>query len=223
MRGFNLSDKPDGEKNYGIRELVEDIRGLCQALEINQVNLAGHDWGGLVAWAFAEQHPELLNKLIILNAPHPKIFLDSLQNDKKQQRASSYIFRFQSEGGDFLLENNYQFLQLAVFAGPRNQKAFSKEDKEKYFAAWSQPSAVLAGVNYYRAFPHTYKGSGIIDVPTLVIWGLKDMFLLPLQLERMSELVKNLKIIRCENGSHWILHDEPDLVVAEIKTFINIK
>lgn len=220
MRGYNTSDKPEGEKNYTIDLLVKDIKGLCAALNLEKVTLAGHDWGGMVAWCLAEQYPNLLNKIIILNAPHPKIFLDSLISDKKQQQSSSYIFRFQSEGGDFLKENNFQFLQLAVFAGARNPKAFTKEDKKRYFEAWSQPGAITAGVNYYRAFPTSYKGTGMIDVPTLVIWGMRDIFLRPKLLDRIPEFVKDLRVVRIEDSSHWILHDAPLDVIKLIKDFM---
>ena len=120
-----------------------------------------------------------------------------------------------------MVEHNFQFLQLAVFGSARNKSAFSEEDKKKYLESWSRPGAILAGVNYYRAFPRSYKGSGIIKVPTLVIWGLGDIFLLPKQLDRMPEFVRNLKIIKIEHSSHWIIQDEPDRVTAEIVEFIN--
>ncbi|MHA1145602.1 MAG: alpha/beta fold hydrolase [Candidatus Helarchaeota archaeon] len=221
MRGYNTSDKPEGMENYGIDILVQDMVGLFEELGFDKINLAGHDWGGLVAWAVAEQYPDLIEKLIILNAPHPKAFLHSLQVDKQQQRASAYIFKFQTpEGEKFLLENDFQGLQLAVFAGPRNRKAFSKEDRKRYFDAWSRPGAISAGVNYYRAFPYSYKGTGIIKVPTLVIWGMKDIYLLPQQLIHMSDYVENLKIIRSEKSTHWILHDDPALVVQSMRDFI---
>ncbi|MEJ2277049.1 MAG: alpha/beta hydrolase [Candidatus Lokiarchaeota archaeon] len=73
LRGYNLSDKPENQESYKIQYLIEDVRSICQTLQLEKVTLIGHDWGGMIAWIFAEQHPELLNKLIILNAPHPKI------------------------------------------------------------------------------------------------------------------------------------------------------
>ena len=224
MRGYNKSDKPEGIENYNTDLLISDIKVLAKELEIKIFNLGGHDWGGLVAWIFAEKYPELVNKLIILNAPHPVIFTEKLSNDSQQQKASNYIFHFQSKDGEkFLIENNYQGLQLAVFSGSRNRKAFDKEDRKRYISAWSQPGAITAGVNYYRAFRPPYKGDGIIKVPTLVIWGMKDIFLLPKLLDNLDDFVSDLKIIRSEKSSHWILQDDPDLVIKSIKQFIENK
>ncbi len=221
LRGYNKSDKPLGVENYDIEILVSDVKKLCEFFKFKKINLAGHDWGGIIAWVFAEKHPDLLNNLIILNAPHPKIFLYTIFNDKKQKRASSYVFQFQSEGGEqFLLDNDYQVLQLTIFGMVKNKKAFTSKDKELYLNAWAEPNAIISGVNYYKAFSKGYKGSGLIEVPTLVLWGMKDMYLLPIQLEDLPKYVKNLKIIHIENASHWIMHDDPQHVIKEIKDFV---
>jgi len=94
MRGYNLSDKPDGIENYKLDILIEDIKGLSEKLGFTEFNLAGHDWGGMVSWALAEKYPEILKKLIILNAPHPKIFRKLITKDNDQKKASGYIVRF---------------------------------------------------------------------------------------------------------------------------------
>jgi len=201
--------------------LIGDIEGLIENLKLKQVYLAGHDWGGVVAWALAEKHPELLKKLIILNAPHPKIFQKSLRTDKKQQEASSYIFEFLKPNAEKkLYEDDYRRLKKAVFEDMINKTNFTEFDKEKYREAWSQPGALLGGVNYYRANTSFDEWTGIIEVPTLVIWGMKDVALLPQQLEGLSDYVKNLKIIRSENSSHWITNDDFDLIVSSIKEFV---
>lgn len=221
MRGYNLSDKPNDVKKYKMEYLIGDIKGLIEELNLKRVYLAGHDWGGVVAWAFAEKYPELLKKLIILNAPHPKIFQKSLRTDKKQQEASSYIFEFLKPNGEKkLYEDDYRTLKKAVFEDMFSKTNFTEFDKEKYIEAWSQPGAILGGVNYYRANTSFDEWTGIIELPTLVIWGMKDVALLPQQLEGLSDYVKNLKIVRSENSSHWITHDDPDLIVSSIKEFI---
>ena len=221
MRGYNKSDKPAGVQNYDIDILVSDIKALCEYFKFEKINIAGHDWGGIVAWVFAEQYPSLLDKLIILNAPHPKIFHETIINDKKQRRASSYVFQFQSEGGErFLLDNDYQVLKLTVFGMVRNKNALTEKDKELYFKAWAQSNAIISGVNYYKAFAKGHGSSGIIKVPTLVIWGMKDIYLLPIQLENLPKYVNDLKIIKSETASHWIMHDDPALVIKEIRKFI---
>ncbi len=221
MRGYNLSDKPNDVKKYKMEFLIGDIKGLIEELKLKQVFLAGHDWGGLVAWVFAEKHPELLKKLIILNAPHPKIFQKTLRTDKKQQEASSYIFEFlKPQAEKKLYEDDYRRLKKAVFEDMFSKTNFTEFDKEKYIEAWSQPGAILGGVNYYRANMSFDEWTGIIELPTLVIWGMNDVALLPQQLEGLSDYVKNLKIVRSENSSHWITHDDPDLIISSIKEFI---
>lgn len=220
MRGYNLSDKPKDVESYKLEFLVEDIKGLIEELKLKKVFLAGHDWGGMVAWAFAEKYPEL-EKLIILNAPHPKIFQKTLRTDKKQQEASSYIFEFLKPNAEKkLYEDDYRRLKRAVFEDMINKSNFTEFDKEKYIEAWSQPGAILGGVNYYRANTSFDEWTGIIEVPALVIWGMKDVALLPQQLEGLSDYVKNLKIVRSENSSHWITNDDPDLIVSSIKEFV---
>ena len=221
MRGYNLSDKPKDVRKYKMEYLIGDIKGIIKELNLKRVILAGHDWGGVVAWAFAEKYPELLKKLIILNAPHPKIFQKSLRKDKEQQEASSYIFEFlKPQAEKKLYEDDYRRLKKAVFEDMFSKTNFTEFDKEKYIEAWSQPGAILGGVNYYRANTSFDEWTGIIELPTLVIWGMKDVALLPQQLEGLSGYVKNLKIVRSENSSHWITHDDPDLIISSIKEFI---
>ncbi|MEE9376566.1 MAG: alpha/beta hydrolase [Candidatus Lokiarchaeia archaeon] len=216
MRGYNLSDKPEGVENYKIDILIEDIKCISETLRLGKFCLAGHDWGGAVAWIFAEKYPELLKKLIILNAPHHKIFSQKLRTDKEQQKASFYIFEFYKPNGEqFIIENNYKALRESVF-----NENFSDFDKEKYLEAWSQPGAILGGVNYYRANKSFKDWSGIIEVPTLVLWGMKDFALRPQLLEGLSDYIKDFRIERHEKSSHWITHDAPEFVSLKIREFI---
>jgi pimeloyl-ACP methyl ester carboxylesterase len=223
LRGFNLSDKPKGVDNYKMEKLIEDIRGLIDNLDLkeNKINLAGHDWGGVIAWCFAEKYPNLLKKLIILNAPHPKIFQEKLRTNKAQQKASYYIFEFLKPNGEkWLYNDNLKWLKWAVFEGIIDKKNFTEFDKKLYLDAWSQPDAILSGVNYYRANRNYDDWTGIIEVPTLVIHGMKDVAILPDVLDDLEQYVKNLKIVKSENSSHWIMHDVPNLVITQIKNFI---
>ena len=220
MRGYNLSDKPDGIENYKLEILIEDIKGLSEQLKLGKFNLAGHDWGGMVSWTLAEKYPEILKKLIILNAPHPKIYRKLVTTDDSQKKASSYIVRFYKEGENFLYEKNFEALQLSVFGTAKKKNAFSDFDKEKYLEAWSQPGALAGGVNYYKANRRYEQWSGIINVPTLVIFGMKDIFVLPKVLVGLEVFVKDLKIVRIENASHWLMHDDPELVNSAIQKFI---
>ncbi len=216
MRGYNLSDKPEDVENYKIEILIEDIKGISEELNLGEFYLAGHDWGGAVAWIFAEKYPNLLKKLIILNAPHHRVFQKVLRSDKEQQKASFYIFEFLKPNGEaFIIENDYYWLKEAVFT-----ENFSDIDKEKYIEAWSQSGAIVGGVNYYRANTSFEDWEGNIDVPTLVLWGMKDQALKPQLLEGLSDYVKDLRIERHEQSSHWITHDAPEFVSSKILDFI---
>lgn len=214
MRGYNLSDKPKGIENYKIEFLMDDLKGLIETLKLGKIFLAGHDWGGIVAWAFSEKYPELLKKLAILNAPHMKIFQQKLRTDKKQQKASYYIYEFlKPDGEKFLFENDSKWLKFAVF-----QKNFTEFDKKQYLGAWTQ-EAILGGVNYYRANISFKDWKGKISVPTLVVHGMKDIAVLSSVLEGLSDYVDDLKIVRVENSSHWVMNDQPELVVSAFKEF----
>jgi len=218
MRGYNLSDKPKGVSNYKIELLIEDIKGLIESLNLGKIFLAGHDWGGAVAWTFAEKYPDMLQKLAILNAPHMKIFQQKLRTDKKQQEASFYIFEFlKPDGEQFAIKDDFKWLKWAVFSG--NKKDFTDFDKEQYLSAWTQPGAILGGVNYYRANTSFKDFTGKITIPTLVIHGMKDVALLSSVLDGLPDYVDDLKIVRLEDSSHWVMHDQPELVISSFKEF----
>ncbi|MFX1284624.1 MAG: alpha/beta fold hydrolase [Promethearchaeota archaeon] len=216
MRGYNLSDKPKGVNNYNVDILAEDIKKLTDELNLGKFTLAGHDWGGVISYVFAEKFSNELKKLIILNAPHPKIFQKHLRTDKKQQKASNYIFEFMKPDGEkFLFEDNLMWLKRAVFSSVKDEF-----DRQKYIQAWSQPDAIVSGVNYYRANLSFDDWSGVINVPTLVIWGMKDIALLSGLLEGLSKYISDLKIVRSENSGHWIMYDDPELVISSIQDFL---
>jgi len=218
MRGYNLSDKPKGVSNYKIELLIQDIKGLIESLNLGKIFLAGHDWGGAVAWTFAEKYPDMLQKLAILNAPHMKIFQQKLRTDKKQQEASFYIFEFlKPDGEQFAIKDDFKWLKWAVFSG--NKKDFTDFDKEQYLSAWTQPGAILGGVNYYRANTSFKDFTGKITIPTLVIHGMKDVALLSSVLDGLPDYVDDLKIVRLEDSSHWVMHDQPELVISSFKEF----
>jgi len=220
-RGVNLSEKPTGVENYDLKLLVDDVKNLSEKLELGRFSLAGHDWGGLIAWGFADKYPEKLKKLIVLDSPHYRIMSKQIVSDKKQRKASGYIFQMLKPGGEeAFIRNNYQLLKYAVFGNARKKDAFTEFDKEKYVEAWSQPGAILGGVNYYRANRSFQGWSGVIKTPTLVIHGMKDSYVKPGVLEGLDEYVKDLTIVKAEESSHWVMHDAPELVVSSIRKFI---
>ncbi|MHA1147963.1 MAG: alpha/beta fold hydrolase [Promethearchaeota archaeon] len=201
--------------------IITDIEQLILNLELGKVVLIGHDWGGALSWAFAEKHPELIDKLIIINAPHSKIFHKKISGDKKQRKSSGYIFQMLKPGGEkAFLRNDFQLLKFSVFGTVRNKDAFNEFDKLKYIEAWSQSGAILGGVNYYRANRKMEGLSGYIKVPTLVIHGMKDKYIRAGVLEGLDEYVEDLKIIRIKEASHWVMHDSPEIVVGAITDFV---
>ncbi len=220
LRGYNLSDKPKGVENYDMNILIEDLINLVDYFKFDEIYLAGHDWGGVIAWCFAEKYPDRVEKMMILNAPHPKIFQEQLSKNKAQQRASFYIFEFlKPHGEQFVIKNDFKWLKWAVFSGMDKKKDFTEYDKQKYLKAWSEPGAIEGGVNYYRANLNFKAWTGKIKVPTIVIHGMDDVAVLPSVLDGLDEYVKNLKIVKVEKASHWVMHDVPELIAKNIKDY----
>jgi pimeloyl-ACP methyl ester carboxylesterase len=233
MRGYNLSAKPGGVDRYQMKDLVEDVRALAEHLGYKKFILVGHDWGGGVAWSFAIAHPEYLEKLVIVNCPHPAILARELANNPAQQQASQYMLMFRSAQAEQLLSaNNYAGLVDGVLGDGLKTGVFTEADKQAYIAAWSQPGALTGGLNYYRAAnlgppapgaavePAPDPGSLLVKVPTLVIWGEKDTALLTGNLDGMDKFVPNLTVKRIPDGSHWVIHEKPELVNGYIREFI---
>ena len=205
MRGYNLSDKPEGIENYRIELLIEDIIGIIDQLHFGSAYLAGHDWGGVLSWFIAEKYPDKIRKLGIINAPHLKIFQERLKYDEAQKKASSYIYNFLKPNGEkILIADSFKLLR----AGFKDQ---DQETEDKYVKAWSN-GTITCGVNYYRANLDYKDWSGIINVPTLVIHGMKDKSVLPGVLEGLEEYVKDLKIIRPEILGHSPMKEDPQLI-----------
>ena len=233
MRGYNLSSKPAEVEQYRIKYLVNDVRALAEHLGHKKFILVAHDWGGGVAWPFAMRHPEYLEKLVIINAVHPTIFMRELRDNPVQQRASQYILTYRTPGAEGILSrNDYALLAGNLLADGLAQGYFTERDKKAYIEAWSQPGALTGGLNYYRA-AHLGSFTGerddslssgpslsTVDVPTLVIWGEKDKWLLVGNLEGLERYVPNLTIRRIPDGSHWVIHEKPTLVNSYIREFV---
>ena len=243
MRGYNLSDKPNSEEQYRMSYLVDDVLSLANHFSPGKkFVLVAHDWGGAVAWAFAIAHPERLEKLVIVNAPHPGVFGRLLATDPKQQQASQYMLMFRSPQAEQTLSaNNYTPLVNAVLGAGLQSGVFTEEDKQAYIKAWSQPGALTGGLNYYRAnavgppptgqatSKDTPASSGsfgadpsrlTVKVPTLVIWGEKDTALLTGNLDGLDQFVPQLTIKRIPEGTHWVIHEKSAEVNGYIRDFI---
>lgn len=222
MRGFGRSDKPQGVDAYRLPHLVADVLAVLDRISpARPAVLIGHDWGGVIAWQFAIQHPERLEKLVIINAPHPAVFVRELMNNPAQRRASAYVALFRSPLAEPLLRaGRFAFLRRAVFGGAA-PGAFSPEEQRRYLAAWSQTGALTGGLNFYRASRFVpAEAVRPIPMPTLVLWGEKDTALLPGNLEGLEEYVSDLTVRRIPDGTHWVVHEQPGIINGGIKEFL---
>jgi pimeloyl-ACP methyl ester carboxylesterase len=235
QRGFAASDKPDGVENYETDRIVEDVVALADALGLASFTLVGHDWGGAAAWLAALTHPYRVKRLVIVNAPHPLIFQKSVIEDEAQRAASQYIRAFRSPA----MEAGIRAMGLETFLekGLLSHVAEAKlepEERQAYLDDWAREGALTTMLNWYRAsrievpavgeeakaplwthapFPH-------LKMPVLVIWGLKDRALLPVQLEGLHALVDDLRILTSATAGHFVTWEEPELVTGAIRDFI---
>jgi pimeloyl-ACP methyl ester carboxylesterase len=212
-RGINLSSKPDGVAAYSADKLADDIQGLIRERGGESALVAGHDWGGSIAWTLALNHPEVVERLAILDAAHPRKLNEALRTPR-QLRRSWYFFAFQPPGlpERRLRAKDWQFLKNFLRDA---HPAYTSEELDSYVEAWSQPGAETGMLNYYRsAVRHKPKtAAGPINAPTLVIWGLQDRYLGPDLAEPHREDVPNLdRVERLPNASHWVHHDEAERV-----------
>lgn len=233
LRGYNLSDKPEAVEQYRIEHLVEDVDALADHLGHRKIVLVGHDWGGVIAWVFAAAHPERIERLVIINAPHPTIFRRELRENPKQREASAYMLLFRRPDAEqFLSVRDYEALRGPILDRGIRQGYFSEEDREAYLEAWSQPGALTGGLNYYRAAGIGPPSEGeatpeseatdpvMVNVPTLMLWGERDEALLTGNLDGLERYVPNLTVRRIPDGSHWVVHEKPGLVSRAIREFI---
>jgi pimeloyl-ACP methyl ester carboxylesterase len=240
LRGFNLSEKPTGVEDYRAAVLIEDIRALAARLNGGKpFVLVGHDWGGALAWGFAIKYPDLVRKLVIINAPHPGVFDRELTSNPAQQKASQYMLFFRSERAESVLAADRYAALRRIFDGLRRQGRFTDADEQAYLDAWSQPGALTGGLNYYRAArvgppagePASPEAPApmsqsigtpylVVRCPTLVIWGERDDALLTGNLDGLDRYVSHLTIERIPEGSHWVVHEFPERINAVIRGFL---
>ena len=215
LRGYNLSSRPTSVDAYSVDHLAADVRGLIRHCGAESAMLVGHDWGGTVAWATAMNHPEVVDRLAILNAAHPRRLQQGLRH-LNQLRKLWYFFFFQLPG---LPERVVRAKHWRFFRRYQRdaRPPYTQEETERYVDSWSQPGAAAAIINYYRAAVRQQKQTNAqlrpIPAPTLVIWGQRDRYLGRKLAEPDREDVPNLDHVeRLPDASHWVHHDEPERV-----------
>ena len=237
LRGYNLSDKPEGVAHYKPRVLIEDVRQFARHIGTAGLTVVAHDWGGALAWGLAIAHPELVARLVIVNSPHPYLFARDLAREARQQEASAYMNFFRTDKAERVLAEN-DFARLTAMTLDAWGEPAGSAARAAYRQAWSQPGALAGSLNWYRASP-LYPRAGddpgagaffgrsalrrddfIVRVPTLVIWGMRDRTLLPCLLEGLDELVPDLRVERVPDATHWVVHEQPERVEHSIREFI---
>jgi pimeloyl-ACP methyl ester carboxylesterase len=216
MRGYNLSSKPAGWREYDAEPLADDIAALIRHFGVENAYVAGHDWGAAVAYLTAMEHPDVVKRLAILNVPHPARMIASFRT-WRQLRKSWYMFFFQLPviPERLLAANDFAAAKRALRA--ESPGAFSDADIERYVEAWSQPGALTTMINYYRAALRRSPRSSLarmrpIDVPVLVIWGERDAVLGSELAEPEAKWVSNVRVERIPQATHWVQHDAPERV-----------
>jgi pimeloyl-ACP methyl ester carboxylesterase len=216
QRGYNLSDKPKGISSYSIEELTKDILGLIDGLEYEKVNLIGHDFGALVAWMLAVKHPERLHRLGILNVPHPAVMWRFLRRDFEQMRRSWYALFFQLPWlpETVLRLGNWSLASSGLRRSSRDN-AFTNEDIQKYKESWSQPGAMTAMLNWYRAAaryrPEITDGMQVA-VRTLILWGVNDVALSRRMARPSLDYCEEGNLIFFPDATHWVQREDADEV-----------
>ena len=236
LRGYERSSAPLDVAAYRAKFLVQDIAALI-ALEGGHLDcLVAHDWGGAIAWNLAASQPQLMDKLAIINSPHPATFVRELRNSAAQQSTSSYMnFLCRPDAEKLLAEDDYRrlwafFINMGATSG--SHAWLTEGVKQQYRDVWGM--GLRGGCNYYRASPlrpatpQDPAASAIsfpkemftVTLPTLVLWGMGDIALPPALVDGLEEFVPQLQLERIEGATHWIVHEQPQLVIDHLERFL---
>lgn len=222
MRGYNKTDRPEGKEAYQPSVLADDIAGVIKALGHEKAHIVGHDWGGGVAWRTAMHHPEVVDKLVVINCPHPYAFAKALKSNFAQMKRSWYVFLFQLPWlPEWLYSKNPKGFFKKVFQTP----GITLEDRKAYLEAMDHPGAYTAALNYYRAAAIKVKNPDKkelkIKSPTLVIWGEDDKALgKELTYDMQPYFDADYKVEYLPGVSHWVPEEAPEKVITLVKQFL---
>jgi pimeloyl-ACP methyl ester carboxylesterase len=237
LRGFEKSSSPTEVSAYRAHLLVQDIEQLAQSENADGriEALVAHDWGGAFGWGYANQHPDKLGKLVIINSPHPGTFTRELLDNPAQQAASAYMnFLARPDAEALLSADDYKrmwpFFTL-MKAGADGFGWLTEDVKKQYREVWD--AGLTGACNLYRVTPMKPALPGkpseiptlprerlVVNVPTFVFWALDDAALLPGLLEGLEDYVPKLEIKKVPGATHWIVHEQPQYVASEIEAFL---
>ncbi len=238
MRGYNLSDKPEDVDAYRMRNLLGDVTALVEELDLAPFTLVGHDWGGIVCWAFALKHPELLERFVIIDSPPPFTWNRDLRESPKQRQAVNYMLELSrpSPGPEEIVAaNDFAMLEAMLERIGGSDARLSDAERAAYHEAWAQPGAIQGGLNYYRAarMGEQVSAGGVseeyeakiramrLEVPTLVIWGENDPALLLGLTRGLEEWIPDMRLEVLPGAGHWVPYERPDEVNRLIREFVD--
>ena len=225
LRGYGGTSRPPHMRDYRLDQLTADVAALIDASGAREVTLIAHDWGALIAWHFAIRQVRPLARLVIMNVPHPHCARRELKT-WRQLRKSWYIFFFQLPWlPERMLGRNGAAPIAGIFRDSAiNKQRFTRAESEPYRAAAARPGALTAMINYYRALFQTrdalQTGNGMVEVPTLVIWGEQDVAIDIRVLDGMEEFIPDLTLRRFPGASHWVQQDIPEEVNAALRQWL---
>jgi pimeloyl-ACP methyl ester carboxylesterase len=225
QRGYNLSGKPRGIRNYTLDKLAGDITGILDHYGRERAMISGHDWGAAVAWHLAIHHPERVERLAILNVPHPGAMNRALLQPLSGQFSRSwYALFFQLPGLPELLLRAHRFaaMRRMLRVSAAHPNTFTAEDLARYVEAWSQPGALTAMLNWYRAVLQggtRYANQERVRVPTLILWGERDIALVSDLAEMSLAYCDDGRLVRFPEASHWVQHEAAERVTSRMAAF----
>jgi epoxide hydrolase 4 len=220
QRGYNLSSKPSAVRDYRLRELTADVIAIADQVGREKILLAGHDWGAAVAWNAAMGYPGRIEKLVVLNVPHPAVMRRFLRTSPRQMLHSWYMLFFQIPRLPELLFSRGGTRTLVETSRPGT---FSADDLDRYREAWNQPGAVMAMINWYRALlreiPDRTAVESRVRVPTRILWGLRDRFLMSAMAAESLKYCDFGELFEFPEATHWVQHEEPERVNRLLSEF----
>ncbi len=217
QRGYNWSSAPSSVSAYDLDLLTTDVCRLLNVAEREQAHVVGHDWGAKVAWHLAMTHPDRIDRLGILNVPHPYVFQRTLRTSPRQLLRSAYVFFFQVPGlPEWVLGRKDGHGLRWLMRWSADPDTFTPADLRAYRRAWRRPGRLRGMLNWYRAAGRrslrTSPTAERIEVPTLVLWGARDTALIPQMAAPSADLCTNGRLVMIDDATHWVQHDAPTRV-----------
>lgn len=217
LRGYPPSEISPNRSDYDLSHLIRDVASVLKVIGQARAHIVGHDWGGIIAWAFAGRYPEMVDKLAIINAPHMQIYFEKLWRSSQSVRSFyAGFFKLPVLPEKLLAANDYYLLRRVFRTMPRQKQAFSAADIDYFLSQLARPGALTAALNYYR---ENFMASSMelarvakTDAPTMVLWGERDPALGNFLLDGLERFASDLSIHRFPDAGHWAHSEVPEQV-----------